>query len=77
MDLNIISNLVVQKKWIFKSDNYAFAYYSKDCRNQIIKGTIVTYDKSGIEQIRGDRRAKNVLRTASQRLPCSRREARN
>ncbi|HCE2818463.1 TPA: hypothetical protein NGV42_004574 [Vibrio parahaemolyticus] len=65
------------KKWIFKSDTFTFAFYVKDGRNMIIKGTIVTHDKYGKDQVRGDRRAKNVLRTASQRLPCSRREARN
>lgn len=43
----------------------------------VIKGTIVTHDKQGKEQVRGDRRAKNVLRSASQRLPCSRRKARD
>lgn len=65
------------KKWIYKSDTCSFSYYVKGGRKQVIKGTIVTIDKAGNKIMRGDQRAKNVLRTASQRLPCSRREARD
>ncbi|WP_429116007.1 hypothetical protein [Aeromonas veronii] len=65
------------RKWIFKSDIVSFAYYKENGRNLVIKGTIVTHDKIGNEITRGDRRAKNVLRSSSQRLPCSRREAKD
>lgn len=64
------------KKWVYKSDKCIFAWYSENNRNQILKETLKSYDKQGNFITRGDRRAKNALRTTEQRLPCSRREAR-
>jgi len=65
------------KKWVYKTDKCIFAWYLENDRNQILKETLEAYDKNKKFVARGDRRAKNVLRTADQRLPCSRREARD
>jgi hypothetical protein len=66
------------KKWVYKSDKVSFNFeVAKGVYNNIVKSSVVVIDKNGKEVVRGNRGYKQTLRTASQRLPCSRREARD
>lgn len=67
------------KRWIFASDTAMFRWEwddSKRYRN-VLKDTLRTTDKSGSAVVRGDRSFKKKLRTATTRLPGSRREQRD
>lgn len=54
------------RKWAFKTDTISFDYNSKMLNgktyNNIVKSSLVTYNKEGEEVIRGDRSYKKVLR---------------
>jgi hypothetical protein len=65
------------RKWVYKGDKASFNYVlTPDGYRNIRQRSLITFDNNGTPVLRGDRRAKPVLRTAKQRLPGSRREAR-
>jgi hypothetical protein len=66
------------KKWVFAGDTVSFRYTTtpEGYRN-IIRESIVVKDKEGKVVVRGNRGYKKTLRTATARLPVSRREARD
>jgi hypothetical protein len=66
------------KKWVYAGDRVSFDYVIRDQRyRNVIRSTIATVDKQGKAVVRGDRRSKVKLRSASSRLPGSRRERRD
>lgn len=65
------------QQWVFKSDTVSFEYEIKDGYKNIALETIATLDRHGQPVVRGDRGFKSKLRTASARLPGSRREQRD
>ena len=66
------------KKWAYKGDRVSFAYRVKDgVYRNVIRTTFVTQDKTGRSVVRGDRRAKQTLRTTQAKMPASRRERRD
>ena len=63
------------KRSIFKGDLASFDYeVTPEGYRNIIRDSIVTVDKKGEVQLRGDRRWKPKVMTAVTRLPGSRRE---
>lgn len=64
------------QQWVFKSDSVSFEYEIKDGYNNIVKETLVSFDRHGQPVVRGNRGFKNTLRTATTRMPGSRREQR-
>jgi len=65
------------RKWVYQGDTVSFEYTIKQGKyRNIEKSTLETRDKDGQVVIRGDRGFKPTLRTASARLPGSRREQR-
>src|SRR4051812_44846013 len=64
------------KKWVFKHDSVSFNYETKNGFRQICLETLEVRDKKGIIAVRGVRQAKAKLRTAGNRMPVSRHEAR-
>jgi hypothetical protein len=62
------------QQWIFKTDSVSFEYEINGSYKNVVKNSIVTTDKSGKEVVRGNRGHKEKLRTASTRLPGSKRE---
>lgn len=66
------------RQWVYKGDTVSFSYRvtEKGYRN-VLRGTIVTQDKAGRPVVRGDRRAKPVLRSTPAKMPGSRREQRD
>ena len=62
------------QQWVFKNDLVSFGYELKGQYKNIIKETMVTFDKAGKEIVRGNRDFKKQLRTADTRMPVSRRE---
>lgn len=66
------------KKWVYKGDKVSFAYrMTPEGYRNVVRSSVVTFDKDGRPVTRGDRRWKPVLRSAPQRAPCSRRERRD
>ncbi len=65
------------QQWVFKSDTISFEYELKDGYKNIALETIVTLDRHGQPVARGNRGFKKTLRTASTRMPGSRREQRD
>lgn len=65
------------QQWVFKSDTVSFEYEVNDGYKNIDKETIVTIDRNGRPIVRGNRGFKSKLRTATTRLPGSRREQRD
>lgn len=65
------------QQWVFKSDTVSFEYEIKDGYKNIDKETILTIDRHGHLIVRGNRSFKSQLRTATTRLPGSRREQRD
>ena len=65
------------QKWVYKSDSVSFEYEINGGYNNIIKDTLVAFDKSGTFIVRGNREFKPKLRTAIARSPASRREQRD
>lgn len=66
------------KKWIFAGDTVSFQYTTtpEGYRN-ILRESLIVRDKDGKVVVRGNRGYKKTLRTATTRLPVSRREARD
>ena len=66
------------KQWVFKNDSVSFDWNWDETakRRYIDKDTIITIDKTGKAIVRGHRGLK-PWRTASSRLPASRREWRD
>ena len=65
------------QKWVFKSDLVSFDYEKNGGYKNIIKESILTLYKSGLEVVRGNRGIKAKLRTAQTRMPASKREQRD
>lgn len=67
-----------RKKWVYEGDTVSFDYVitDKGYRN-VIRSSVITRDKKGKPVTRGDRRSKQVLRSAPTRMPGSRREQRD
>lgn len=65
------------KQLVYKSDTVAFEYEIKDGYKNIIVDTLTTLDRNGNQVVRGNRGYKNKLRTATARLPGSRRDQRD
>jgi len=65
------------RQWVFASDTVSFEWVQNNGYKNIVDGTLVTLDKSGKPVVRGLRGSKPFLRTASARLPGSRREQRD
>jgi hypothetical protein len=66
------------KKWVYKGDSVSFEYVVKDGKyRNVIPETVETKDKDGKVILRGDRRWKEIQRTAPARMPASRREQRS
>ena len=68
------------KQFAYKGETVSFLYRKKEVGEKtyfnVVMQTIVSKDKNGVEQKRGDRSYKQTLRTADARLPGSRREQR-
>lgn len=66
------------RKWVYVGDRVSFSFRltDKGYRN-VIRTSIVTQDKTGRPVERGDRRAKQTLRTTKTRLPAKRSEWRD
>lgn len=66
------------RQWVYKGDSVSFSFRitEKGYRN-VLRGSVVTQDKAGRPVIRGDRRAKPVLRSTPAKPPGSRRERRD
>lgn len=62
------------QKWAHKSDTVSFEYKQNGDYLNIIPETFRAFDKSGNEVIRGTRGVTKKRRTASTRMPASRRE---
>jgi hypothetical protein len=58
------------RKWVYARDHVSFEYTidDKGFRN-VVEDTLRTVDEKGLEQVRGNRGFKAVLRTAPERLP--------
>jgi hypothetical protein len=65
------------RQWVYKVDTVSFEYETKGPYRNIVKESIRTFDSKGREVVRGDRGFKHKLRTASARLPASKREINN
>jgi len=65
------------KQWVFKSDTVSFDYEIKDGYQNIVVETLATLDHDGKLVVRGNRGYKNKLRSATTRLPGSRRDQRD
>jgi hypothetical protein len=65
------------QQWVFKSDSVSFEFELKDGYKNIVKETLVTFDRNGQPVVRGNRGFKQQLRTATSRMPVSRREQRD
>ncbi len=66
------------RKWVFAGDRVSFTYrVTPEGYRNIRRQTIVTVDGKGHRVVRGDRRSKKTLRTATLRPPGSRREWRD
>lgn len=65
------------QQWVFKSDRVSFDYEDIAVYKTILKATLRTIDTHGHHVVRGNRGFKPTLRSASSRLPASRREARD
>lgn len=62
------------QQWVFKSDSVSFDYEIKNGYKNIIKESMVTWDRHGKVVVRGNRGFKKELRMTPARLPGSRRE---
>lgn len=65
------------RQWVYKGGRGRFAWYTKDNRCIILRGTLQIWDKDSNPVTRGDHRAKRKQRTAETRMPVSRREMRD
>jgi len=65
------------QQWVFKSDRVSFNYEDNGGYKTILKATLRTIDIHGHHVVRGIRGFKPTLRSASSRLPVSRRETRD
>lgn len=69
------------KKWIFKGDRVEFRYYQitkhGESYNNVIPESIRTVDKNGAPVTRGGGFYTKKIRVSGNRLPVSRREARD
>jgi hypothetical protein len=65
------------QQWAFKSDSISFEYEINDGYKNIIKETFSVKTKAGKPVVRGNHGFKPKLRTASSRLPTSKREQRS
>ena len=50
------------RQWLHKGDTGAFAYYERNGRRRLLKGTLVARNKGGSYVCRGDRHAKRSCR---------------
>ena len=64
-------------RWVFKNDTVSFNYRREGDYCHIVTESLEVRDRHGKVVIRGLRAAKHKLRTATARLPVSRREARD
>lgn len=65
------------QQWAYKTDSISFQFEVKDGYKNILKDTFAAFTKNGEPIVRGNRGFKSKLRTASSRMPASRREQRD
>lgn len=65
------------QQWVFKSDKVSFAFEINSSYKNIITESIITINLNGQAIIRGNRNYKHTPRTATTRMPVSKREQRD